>query len=92
MGHKGAMEWFLCDKEIDGLPRLEKSDCPGKKIITFKSSEGEWRMIEKVNKELFLCLLLLTKLNSEVADFKQAKGSARNHGPHCHGMLSWTKA
>lgn len=61
MDHKDAMEWLLCDKELDGLPRLEKSDCGGKMIITFKSSESEWRRIEKVDKELFLYSVFLTK-------------------------------
>lgn len=60
MDHKDAMEWLLCDKELDGLPRLGKSDCTGKMIMIFKSSEGEWR-IEKVNKELFLYSSFLTK-------------------------------
>ena len=42
MDHKDAMEWLLCDKELDGLPRLEKSDCGGKRIIIVKNSEDEW--------------------------------------------------
>lgn len=35
------MELLLSNEEHDGLPRLEKSDCGGKMIIIFKSSEGE---------------------------------------------------
>lgn len=60
MDHKDDMEWLLRDKGLDEFPRLEKRDCGRKMIVIFKSHKSEWR-IDKVNKELFLYSLFLTK-------------------------------
>lgn len=83
MDHKDGMEWFLHDKGLDGFPRLEKSDCRGKIIVIFKSHKSEWRT-EKVNEELFLYSLFLTK--QEVTSKRKCNVIVDLIGTSCPGQ------